>query len=115
VPDAEVFQVCVRNDDSRPTNSLPLLGGDELPILVPDDVAHWGARLVAGGGANLGVRLAVIEPPKDGWWIPKGALGRTKGGEGWRRLADGRQLGGRLARAQGRTRRAGERGGYKKN
>ena len=69
VPDTEDVQTRMLDGDHRLTNLLPLVGGDALPVFVPNDLPHRGSRFVTGGGVDIGILLAVHVHPKDGDWI----------------------------------------------
>jgi hypothetical protein len=112
--DAEDVQALADHSDRGLTNGLPLVEGDEVPIWVPNDIAHGGSRLVAAGHANVGVPLGIIEQPKHGNWIVIRTGGRTIDREGSfksRRDVAGDLRGG-IAWAKGRPTRTDDRGSY---
>ena len=77
VPDTEDIQTCVLDGEGRLTNLLPLIGGDALPIFVPNNLPHGGPRFVTGGDVDIGIVLAVWVRPKDADWIVIWTTGRA--------------------------------------
>jgi hypothetical protein len=95
--DVNRFQVGAHSEDRRLANGLPLIVGEEVPVLVPDSARHRRSRFVPGGYPHGRVALAFREGPKDRLGIVGRAVGRTGLRERERWPASRGPLGGRVA------------------
>ena len=93
-------QAGVHSGDRRLANGLPLIVGEEFPILMPDSACHRRSRFIPWGHPHGRVALAVREGPKDRLRVVGRALGRTRPRERERWPGSRRHLGGRVAWVQ---------------
>ena len=108
-------QVGVHSGDHQLVNGLPLIIGDELPVLMLDTTCHRWSRFIPWGHPHRRVALGVCKGPKDQLRIVGGALGWTRLRERERWPDSRGHLGGRVTQVQSRgSSWAGDWGSYKK-